>query len=139
MSLDENKTLVRRFVEEVQNQHNLDAIDELFSPAFVDHSGTAGLPGIEGTKAFFHMMITTFPDMHFTIQQQLAESDQVLTHKTFHGTHQGEFMGIPGTGKQVSFDVMDILTVRDGKITDHWTVGDFLGMLQQLGAIPNPG
>ncbi len=138
MSLVENKTVVLRFVEQVQNQHNLDALDEVMATDFVDHSGMPNLPGIEGAKAFFTMMFAAFPDMHFTIVQQLAEGDQVLTHKRFHGTHLGAFMGIPATGKTVSFDVMDILTVRNGKMTDHWTVGDFLSLMQQLGAMPEP-
>ena len=139
MSLEDNKALVRRFVEEVQNQHNLDAINELFSPDFVDHSGNPNLPGIEGIKMLFKMMFAAFPDMHFTIHVQLAECDQVMTYKTFHGTHQGHFMGILPTGKQVAVDVIDILTIMDGKIIEHWTISDMLGMLQQLGAIPIPG
>jgi steroid delta-isomerase-like uncharacterized protein len=136
MSLQENKALVRRLVENVQNQHNLAEIDELYSPNFIDHSGWADAQGIEGVKAFFTMMFTAFPDMHFIIRQQLAEEDQVATHKTFFGTHLGTFMGIPPTGKQVSIESMDILTIREGKITEHWSVGDFLGMMQQLGVIP---
>ena len=139
MSLVENKALVRRFVEVVQNQHNLAAIDELYSPDIVDHGGSAEQPGIEGTKAFFSMMFAAFPDMHFTIRMQLAEGDQVMTYKIFHGTHQGPFMGIPPTSKQVAVDVIDIVTVKDGKITEHWAVNDMLGMLQQLGVIPAPG
>ena len=139
MSLAENKALVRRFIEVVQNQHNLAAIDELYSPDFVDHSGNADLHGIEGAKAFFGMMFAAFPDMHFKIRMQLAEGDQVMTYKTFHGTQQGPFMGIPPTGKQVAVDVIDILTIKDGKIAEHWTVSDMLSMLQQLGVIPAPG
>ena len=139
MSLQENKALVRRFVEEVQNQHNLAALDELFSPDFVDHGGLTSPPNLEGTKGFFTMMFAAFPDMRFAIRQQLAEGAQVMTHKTFHGTQQGPFMGIPATGKQVAFDVIDILTVADGKITEHWTVGDMLSLMQQLGAVPTPG
>jgi steroid delta-isomerase-like uncharacterized protein len=138
MSLQENKALVRRFVENVQNQHNLAEIDELYSPTFVDHSSGEEASGIEPVKAFFTMMFTAFPDMHFTIRHQLAEGDQVATHKTFTGTHLGTFMGIPPTGKQVSIEAMDILTIREGKITDHWSVGDYLSMLQQLGVVPAP-
>ncbi len=138
MSLQENKALVQRFIEEVQCEHNLAALDELFSPDFVDYSGGSTSPGPEGSRQFFTMMFTAFPDMHFTIRQQIAEGDKVLTYKTFHGTHRGPFMGIPATGKAVSIDVMDILTVTDGKITEHWTVSDMLGMLQQLGVAPSP-
>ena len=139
MSLQENKALVRRFVEEVQNHHNLAALDELLSPDFIDHSGTTNPPNLASTKGFFTMMFAAFPDMRFTIRQQLAEGDKVMTHKTFQGTHQGPFMGIPATGKQVAFDVIDILTVADGKITEHWTVGDMLSLMQQLGAVPTAG
>ncbi|MCO5184324.1 MAG: ester cyclase [Anaerolineae bacterium] len=135
MSLQDNKDLVRRFVVEVQNQHNLNALDELFSPMFYDHSGKTDL---EGTRQFFKMMFTAFPDMHFTIHQQIAEGDQVVTFKTFHGTHSGPFMGLPGTGQSVAIDVMDILTVTDGQITEHWTVSDMLGMMQQIGMVPTP-
>jgi steroid delta-isomerase-like uncharacterized protein len=83
-------------------------------------------------------MFAAFPDMHFTVRQQIAEGDKVLTHKTFHGTHRGPFMGIPATGKEVSIDVMDIFTVTDGRMREHWTVSDMLGMLQQLGVAPGP-
>jgi steroid delta-isomerase-like uncharacterized protein len=138
MSLEENKAVVRRFVEEMQNQHNLDLIDELFSPDFIDYSGRAKPPTIEGLKPFFAYMFSVFPDMRFTISQQLAEGDRVMTLKTFYGTHQGEFMGIPPTGKQVAFDNIDIFTVIDGKITEHWAVGDHLTLMQQLGVIPAP-
>jgi steroid delta-isomerase-like uncharacterized protein len=138
MSLEQNKALVRRFVEEVQCQHNLAALDELFSPDFVDCSGMTDPPTLESSRRFFSMMFSAFPDMHFTIRQQIAEGDKVLTHKTFHGTHHGPFMGIPATGKAVTMDVMDIYTVTGGKITEHWTVGDMLGMMQQLGVVPGP-
>lgn len=138
MSLRENKKLVRRFVEEVQNQHNLAALDELYDPEMIDHSGMTDPPNTEGTRAFFTMMFAAFPDMHFTIRQQLAEGDKVMTFKTFHGTHLGPFLGIPATGNKVSFDNIDILTVRGGKITEHWAVGDMLSLMQQLGAVPGP-
>ena len=138
MSIQEKKALVCRFVEEVQNQHNLAVIDELLSPDFVDRSGNSSLPGPEGVRGFFTMMFAAFSDMHFTIRQQLAESDKVATHKTFHGTHRGTFMGIPPTDKEVSFDVIDILTVNGRLITEHWTVSDIFSLMQQLGAVTAP-
>ena len=139
MSLQENKALVRRFVEEVQNQHNIEALDKFFSQDFVDYGGMTNPPNLEGSKGLFTVLFAAFPDIRFTIRQQLAEGDKVMTRKTFQGTHQGPFMGIPATGKQVAFDVIDILTVADGKITEHWTVGDMLSLMQQLGAVPTPG
>ena len=138
MSLEENKALIRRFVEEVQCQHNLAALDELLSPDFVDHSGMTDPPTLGGSRQFFSMMFAAFPDMHFVIRQQIAEGDKVLTHKTLQATQLGPFMGIPATGKAVAVDIMDIFTVAGGKITEHWTVGDMLGMMQQLGVVPGP-
>ena len=135
MSLEGNKALVRRFVEEVQNQHNLDAINELFSPNFVDHSGMTSPPYVEGTRALFAETFAAFPDFYIEIHQQLAEGDQVMTRKTLHGTHRGPFMGIPATGKEVAVTFVDIFTVINGKITEHWTEGAALGILQQLGGI----
>ena len=136
-----NKTTVRRFVEEVENAHNLDAIDELFAATFVDSSGgltDAGFPNnLDGWKQFATIFATAFPDTHFTIRDMIAEDDKVVTYKTFSGTHQGEFAGIPPTNKQVTIDVIDIFRVEDGKLTEHWAVADELGLLQQLGLIPS--
>jgi steroid delta-isomerase-like uncharacterized protein len=138
MSLEQNKALVRRFVEEVQCQHKLAALEEVFSPDFVDHSGMTDPPTLEGSRQFFSMMFAAFPDMRFAIRQQIAEGDKVVTHKTFEGTHLGPFMGIPATGNRVEFDVIDIFSVAGGQITEHWTVGDMLRMMQQLGVVPGP-
>jgi predicted ester cyclase len=84
-------------------------------------------------------VLSAFPDLHVTIHDQVAEGNKVVSRKTFHGTHQGELMGSPATGKQVAFDVIDILQLADGKITDHWVVVDQLGLMQQIGVIPAPG
>jgi steroid delta-isomerase-like uncharacterized protein len=138
MSLQENKVLVQRFVQQVQNQHDLDALDEIFSPDFVDFGGMSKPPTREGARNLFIELNTAFPDARFEIHRQLAESDKVVTHKTFHGTHRGSFMSIPPTGKGVSFDVIDILTVSGGMITEHWTVSDMLGLMQQLGVVTAP-
>ncbi len=140
MSTEENKAIVRRFVEEVQNRHNIGALEELFSPDFVDHSGISSLPPtLDGAKQFFTMLFTAFPDIHASIHDQVAEGDKVVTRKTFHGTHQEEFMGIPPAGLQIALDVIDIFRVADGKITDHWAVADMLGLMQQLGVVSAPG
>jgi steroid delta-isomerase-like uncharacterized protein len=140
MSTEENKAIIRRFVEEVQNRHNIGALEKLFSPDFSDHSGISSLPPtLDGAKQFFTMLFTAFPDIHATIHDQVAEGDKVVTRKTFHGTHQGEFMGIPPTDKHIAFDVIDIFRVASGKITDHWAVADMLGLMQQLGVVSSPG
>ena len=139
MSTEKSKSVVLRFVEEVQNQHDISVMDELFSPDFVDHSGISALSNLDGAKQFFTMFFTAFPDIQVTIHDQSVEGDKVWTRKTFHGTHQGEFMGIPPTNKSIEINVIDIHRVFDGKITEHWAVADMLSLMQQLGAIPPPG
>ncbi len=140
MSAEENKALVRRFVDEVQSRGNIDAIDELCSPEFVNHSAPPGVPSnCEGVKHLTAMFRQAFPDSYFTVEDMIAEGDKVATRKTFHGTHQGEFMGIPPTGQQVSIGLIDIVRVADGKVVEHWSMGDNLGLMQQLGIIPQSG
>ncbi len=136
MSIETNKAVVCRFVDEVQCQHNLDVLDEVFSPDMVDHSHITNPPNLDGTKQMFAMMFAAFPDFTATIQDQVAEGDKVVTRKTFSGTHQSDYMGIPPTGKEIDFEVIEIVRLQDGKITDHWAVGDMLRMMQQLGVIP---
>ena len=136
MSPEENKAMVRRFVDEAQSQGNIGVVDEFLADSFVDHSALPGFsPNRDGVKQLFAMFRTAFPDFRAVIHDQIAEGDKVVTRKTFHGTHQGEFLGIPPTGKQVTIEVIDILRVADGKITDHWNVVDQLGLMQQLGVI----
>ena len=140
MSAEENKALVRRFVDEVQSRGNIDTIDELCSPEFVNHSAPPGVPSnCEGVKQVTAMFRQAFTDSYSTIEVMIAEGDKVATRKTFHGTHQGEFMGIPPTGGQESIAHIDIVRVADGKVMEHWSMGDSLGMMQQLGVIPQPG
>jgi predicted SnoaL-like aldol condensation-catalyzing enzyme len=140
MSAKENKALVRRFVDEVQSQGNVDAIYEFCSPEFVNHSAPPGLPpDREGIKQLTALFRAAFPDSYFTVEDMLAEGDKVATRKTFHGTHQGEFMGILPTGRQVSTGLIDIVRIADGRVVEHWSMGDNLGMMQQLGVVPKPG
>jgi steroid delta-isomerase-like uncharacterized protein len=139
MSVEQTKAIVRRVVDEAQSGHNLGVVDELFADDFVDHSVPPGLPANrEGVKMQFAMFFSAFPDLHVVIHDQVAEGDRVVTRKTFHGTHRGDLMGIPPTGRAVAFDVIDILRVQDGKITDHWNVVDQLGLMRQLGVLPVP-
>ena len=140
MSARENKTTVRRVVDEVQSGGNIDAIDELCSPEFVNHSAPPRVPSnCEGVKQLTAMFRQAFPDSYLTVEDMVAEGDKVATRKTFHGTHQGEFMGIPPTGQQVSIGLIDIVRIADGQVVEHWSMGDNLGMMQQLGVIPQSG
>ncbi len=103
------------------------------------HNQTEPKDNLDGTKQFFTMFFTAFPDIKATIHEQITEGDKVWSRKTFNGTHQGEFMGIPPTNKPVEINVIDIHRVVDGKIIEHWAVADMLGLMQQLGAIPPLG
>lgn len=139
MQAEENRALVRRFVEEVQSGGRHDLIDEYLDAGFVDHSAMSGFePTREGVRQLVTAFRTAFPDLQFTIQDQVADGNRVVTRKTLTGVHRGEFMGIPATGSRIEVEVIDVLRVDDGRITDHWMNGDFLGLMQQLGAVPAP-
>ena len=140
VSAQDNKALVRRFVDEVQSGGNIDLIDEICSPKFVNYSAPPGLPtDCEGIKIATVMFRRAFPDSYFTVEDMMAEGDKVATRKTFHGSHEGEFMGIPPSGRSVTMSLIDIVRITEGRVVEHWSVGDTLGMMQQLGVIPQPG
>jgi steroid delta-isomerase-like uncharacterized protein len=140
MSTEENKVLALRFVEEVINQGKMATIDELIAADAVDHSLPPGIPPArEGVKLFLGMIRAAFPDIHETVEDTLAEGDRVVTRSTWRGTHQGAFLGIAPTGKQVSVTAIDISRVAAGKFVEHWQTADNLGLLQQLGVIPMMG
>jgi steroid delta-isomerase-like uncharacterized protein len=137
MSLDQNKRIVRRLVDEAQNAGDLAVVDELLSEDFVDHTPMEGLPGNrEGVRMLFAALREAFPDLKVDISEQIAEDDRVVTRKTFKGTHGGPFLGLPATGSSVRFEVVDILTIRERRICEHRVVLDKLSLMQQLGAIP---
>jgi predicted ester cyclase len=131
---DANKALVRAFVMRIQDGGDIEATGEYIDGACIDHSAPPGLPaGLEGTKVIFRMIRAGFPDHDAVIHHQIAEGDMVATYKSFTGTHQGEFLGVPPTGRRATIRVMDFVRVRDGKIVDHWNVLDIAGLMQQLG------
>lgn len=137
---ERNKATSLRFNDEVKNKHNFDAIDELLSADFVNYSEIPGFPSTRaGVKAFFAYWVQAFPDLSCTINDVVAEGDRVVDYFTIEGTHQGEFLGIPATGRRVKYNGMHIFSYKDGKITGHWNVMDFLTQMIQLGVIPAPG
>jgi steroid delta-isomerase-like uncharacterized protein len=141
MSAEQNKALFRQFVEEAFNRGNLSLADELLAPDFVEHEELPpGIPaGREGVKVLASMLRSAFPDFKATIDDMIAEGDKVVMRQTWTGTHKGEFMGIPATGKRVSFGVIDIVRIDGGKCVEHWGQMDSMGLMQQLGAVPAPG
>jgi predicted ester cyclase len=134
-----NKAVIRRFVEEVQNKQDWAAYDELNDPGFVNLSSPPGAPvDREGGKFYLQALAAAYPDAVFTIDDMFAEGDAVITRKTFTGTNEREFMGVPATGRRVSLQYVDIMRVRDGRIINHWNVLDQLSWMIQLGLIPDP-
>ena len=134
---ERNKSVIRRFVEEVQNQRRWDVYDELTDPDFFNLSGLPGKADREGSKQYLQSLIGAFPDCRFTVDDMIAEGDQVVTNKTISGTHTVEFAGIPPTGKDLTLQYIDVMRIRDGRIIEHWLVLDQLSFLQQLGIIPS--
>jgi predicted ester cyclase len=135
MSTESNKAVARRFIEEVLGKGNLALMDEITVPGYSDHSlpsGVTARQAIAGLRA-------GFPDMHFTVDDLIAEGDKVATRSTAIGTHTGTWFGIPPTGKVVTLSGFSIYRIADGKLVEAWVQYDQLGMMQQLGVIPSMG
>ena len=141
MSTEANKAVSRRFLEEIFGQGKLAVADEIIAPNHVN-SGPGALPGLppgpEGSKQIVMVYRNAFPDVQFTIDEQIAEGDKVMTRWTAHGTHKGELAGIPPTGKSSTVTGMGVDRIVNGKIVESWGIFDQFGMMQQLGVIPTP-
>jgi len=141
MLSETNKTVSRRFFEEVFSRGRLNLLDEIIAKDHVN-SGPGSLPGLpngpEGTKQLVTVYRNAFPDVDFTINEQIAEGDKVVTRWTAKGTHKGELMGTPATGKSATVTGIAVDRLVNGKIAESWGIFDQFGMLQQLGVIPTP-
>ncbi len=138
MSEEENKALIREVIEEVWNKGDLAAVDRYFADDYVDHSPFPGQgPGPEGYKGAVAAIREAFPDLRLTLEDILGEGDKVAFRYTMRGTHQGQFAGMPPTGKPFSVGGMIIARVAGGKAVERWANLDTLGLMQQLGAIPS--
>jgi steroid delta-isomerase-like uncharacterized protein len=137
---EKNKVQYRRTFEEVFNQGNLALVDELVAPDFLNHEVPPGMNnrGPESTRQVVTMLRTAFPDLHFTIEDMVAEGDTVAGRVTMSGTHLGPFQGIAPTGRSFQQAHMHFVRFRDGKAIEHRAVRDDLGMMRQLGVIPVP-
>lgn len=141
MSTETNKAIIRRFFDGAFEKEDLAVLDEIVAPDQVSRGpGTPpGMPpGPEGSKMFIVAYRSAFPDLHFTIDEQIAEGNTVVTRWTAHGTHTGELAGIPATGKRATVVGVGIDRIENGKIVESWGTFDQFGMLQQLGVIPAP-
>jgi len=139
MSSEESKVIVRRFWG-VWEEGNIDLVDELLAPDYVNHSpATPDQPtDPEGVKAVVGMFRDAMPDLRVIIEDMIAEGDKVVVRYTLEGTHEGKLFGVPPTGQRLSIKSISVERVSDGKIREHWRVTDSLDMMQQLGVIPAP-
>ena len=130
--------LARRFYEEIINGGNVDLVDELLTDDFVDHEEP--FPGMtpdrDGVKDFVRAMRAAFPDIRMTPEQVLSDNERVMIRYRMTGTHDGEFMGMPATGRKVDMTGYDEARVVDGRAVEHWGAMDAAQLMQQLGAMP---
>jgi steroid delta-isomerase-like uncharacterized protein len=141
---ERNKVIVRRIPEQIFSRGDLAVADEVLAEEYVEHAlfGTRPVPGVpagrEGFKQLVAKLRAAFPDLRYTVEEMVAEGEMVAARVTARGTHQGELMGIPPTGRQVVVTGIHLCRIADGKLVEHWANQDDLGLLQQLGVIPIP-
>jgi len=135
VSLEQNKAIVRRWIEEGFNKRDVKVVDDLFVEDFIVNGRKIGR---EGLKQNMNRHFAAFPDLHVMIAEIIAEGDKVVIWYTVEGTQKGEFDGVPPTGKKVTWFGADLFRVADGKIVEARFVDDSLGRLRQLGATISP-
>jgi steroid delta-isomerase-like uncharacterized protein len=138
---DDNKTIVRQLYEEVWNKRRLELVDEIISPSHALHDANLfdSAIGPEAYKRQVTRFITAFPDLRFSVEDVFGEKEKLAVAWTISGTHKGEFMGIPASGKRVSVDGITLNHIVNGKIMDSYISWDALGLMQQLGVVPALG
>ena len=138
--MSRNTDLAHRFYADVMVGGDLNALDEILTPNFVDHEeGPPGTPdGIDGVKAFVTMFREAFPDMQMSIEDVMEDGDRVAVRATMTGTHDGELMGVPPSGNRVRLEMIDIVRIEDGRCAEHWGAADNLSLMQQIGAVQAP-
>jgi steroid delta-isomerase-like uncharacterized protein len=138
MTTEENKAVVRRFIDEVFVKGRFDAVDQLVADDFTPHSWPGVGPGPGPLKEAQKRVGAGLSDVSMKIEDLIAEGDKVVARLTAHAVQTGEFMGMPATGKPYSISETHIFRIKDGRVTEHWLDADMLGMLRQLGAFPAP-
>ena len=141
MAFEENKDLVRRYIEELFRKHDLDVMDEFLSVDYIGHQnlGTGSEERTNGREDFKEVVksfFSAFPNSAATIEDMIEEGDKVVTRWVTRGTHEGHYMGVPPTQKEVIVSGIAIYRIADGKIAESWINGDMMGLMQQIGAFP---
>jgi steroid delta-isomerase-like uncharacterized protein len=132
---EQNKARIRRVIEQAYSRGDLSVVDEVAAKDLIIHAPSQDIHGRDGAKQYVTMLRAAFPDLHFTIEDQIAEGDMVVTRWTARGTHKGSFQGVPATGREIRLMGTDIDRMTDGKVVECWAHVDELGLMQQLGAI----
>jgi steroid delta-isomerase-like uncharacterized protein len=140
MSAEQNKSIVRRWIEEGWNKHNVALVDELYAPDVVQYDPNSPVPvqNAEALKAFINVYLSAFGDLHFTIDDLIAEGDRVAWRFTSRATHTGALMDLAPTGRKVTVVGMVQFNLENSRIKTVWVNMDFYGMLVGIGAIPSP-
>lgn len=139
MSIEDNKAVAKRAVEAI-NAGDFSLLESLVAPDGTDHAVPPGMPPTRDSAIqFLSMFRAAFPDLHYTVEDVIAEGDRVVQRSTASGTMKGDFLRMPATGKSATWAEVHIVRVKNGKIIEHWASVDQLGMLQQLGLAPVPG
>jgi steroid delta-isomerase-like uncharacterized protein len=139
MSIEENKSIVRRFFEVGPSRGDLDAANELLAPDFVLHVPLSCSPGVRGIDEVVSACRAAFQDLQVTVEDMVAEEDMVAARFTARGIHNGAFMGLPATSKPITMTGMEIFRLENGKIAELWGEANLLGLMQQLGILPPMG
>lgn len=134
-----SKTISRRFFEEVLSRGDLELVKELFTADYNAHTPIGVFEGIEGAVQFVIRLREAFPDLDAKVEDQVIEGDKIANLWRARGTHQGDFGGIPATGRKMETSGITMFRVADGKVLESWGFADMMGMMKQLGAVPTPG
>ena len=137
MSAENNKELVRKIFHEGINKQQHAAIESIIDPGYINHGIPGDARGAEGFSQIVRQFTDSFPDLTITLEEVIGDGDTVATRGTWTGTHKGDFMGMPSTGKQVKVSFMDFWKFRNGKAVENWVQMDIAGLMQQLGAMPS--
>lgn len=135
-SLKNNKAIVRRFVEEIWENGDVEAMVDLFTPDSILHDPTGDVRGPDAFKAYNEQYLAAFPDLRYNIEDMVAEGDKVVFRARMKGTHGGEFMSVEPTGRSFDAEGIIIARIEDGKIAERWASYDRLGMMEQIGLLP---
>jgi predicted ester cyclase len=134
---EKNVELLRTLLGKAMNENDTSQVDALVAPSYVNHDAPVPVRGPEGFKQLVGMFRRAFPDLQVVVDDIFADGDLVGSRGAITGTHGGDFMGVPATGRRVNFGYIDLWRVEDGRFTDTWVQMDALGLMQQIGALPS--